>query len=185
MGLKSFTLTPAEMLRLWKQSVLYEPDRLDCAIVRTDGIDRDAMLARQIDAWYAAQLLKAPASMLPLTETASRLTPVRLPCGAAEVSLPEGIVRVESVLMEGWQRPAIVTADPQSVLARRQLSPFSRGGCCAPVAVIHPDRRMLLYTPPAATPPQLISVMAIEKPADGSYILTDALLSLLPDSHSY
>lgn len=185
MGLTTFTLTSAEMLRLWKETAMYETPRLDCAVERTDGIDLDQMLSRRIDAWYARQLLEAPADILPLSEIAPRLTPVRLPCGAAEVGLPEETVRIVSVMMEGWGRPALVTADPASPLAVRQLNPFGRSGCAAPVAVVHPDSRMMLYSPPPAITPRLLSVTAVMRPADGSYILTDPLISLIPDYHSY
>lgn len=185
MGLKTFTLTSGEMLRLWKQTAMFETPRLDCAVERTDGIDLDEMLSRRIGAWYARLLLEASADILPLSEIASRLTPVRLPCGAAEVSLPEETVRIVSVMMEGWERPALVTADPTSPPARRQLNPFAASGCVAPVAVVHPGSRMLLYSPPPGLQPRLLSVTAVMRPADGTYILTDPLLSLIPDHHSY
>lgn len=181
MGLTVFTLSADEMLRLWKQTAMYETPRLDCSVERTDGIDLDAMLAARIDAWYARLLLEAPANALPLSEIAPMLTPVTLPCGAAEVSLPEGTVRVVSVMMDGWTRPAAVTADPLSPIALRQLNPFGRSGCAAPVAVVYPDSRMMLYSPPAGIKPSLSSVTAVIKPADGSYLMTDALLSFIPD----
>lgn len=181
MGLRIHTLSADEMLGLWKLATMYEPARLDCIINRTDGIDLDRLLRHRIEGWYARQLLDLPIEELPLTEIADRLTPARRPDGSAEVSLPEGTVRVAGVMMEGWHRPATVTSDPTSPLAQEQRNPYSRGGVAEPVAVVYRDGRMSLHTPPPGEM-RLTSVTAVVRPEDGSFPLTDAMLSRMNDS---
>lgn len=181
MGLRIHTLSSEEMLSLWKLATMHEPARLDCVIERTDGIDLDLLLRHRIEGWYARQLLDLPIEELPLTEIAHRLTPVRRADGSAEVSLPEGTMRVAGVMMEGWHRAATVTANPESALAQEQRNPYSRGGAAEPVAIVYRDGRMSLHTPPPGEM-RLTSVTAVVRPEDGSFQLTDAMLSRLDDS---
>lgn len=169
-----------EMLGFWKLATMYEPARLDCVIGRTDGIDLDRLLRHRIEGWYVRQLLELPAHELPLTEIAHLLTPVRRADGSAEVILPEGTVRVAGVEMDGWHRPATVTSDPASPLAQEQRNPFSRGDKADPVAVVYPDGRMSLHTPPPGAM-QLLSVAAVVRADDGSFQLTDAMMSRIPE----
>lgn len=170
--------TEARLLEEWKLRSRLEPLRTDCVITRTDGIDMDTYLLRELRAWYMRELATAPVDTLPLTDIAPGLTMTRAPDGAGMVKLPAGCLRVVSVEMEGWHRPAVIVADPECAEAVAQTSPYSRGGVCRPVAVIYPDR-MMLYTPPAdAKAPS--SVLAVTEPPEGTYLLTERMLADMP-----
>lgn len=171
-----FTLSADEMLRRWKLAGLYEPLDSGAEITVDDGLDLDSLLRLQIDSWYLRRLMEAPVESLPLINIASRLTPVSLPCGATRVSLPKGTIRVASVLMDGWSQPAAPITDPLSAAARAQSNPFSRGTSEMPVAVIHDNRTMTLYTPPHGIPPRLVYVLAVMQPPPGTYRLTADML---------
>ena len=127
--------TEARLLEEWKLRSRLEPLRTDCVITRTDGIDMDTYLLRELRAWYMRELATAPVDTLPLTDIAHGLTMTRAPDGAGMVKLPAGCLRVVSVEMEGWHRPAVIVADHECAEAVAQTSPYSRGGVCRPVAV--------------------------------------------------
>lgn len=172
------TLSREEMLERWKLMRRMEPLRSDCSVTRTDGIDLDRELAMEMQAWYVKALLDEPADRLPLTELSGEVTVTRAPCGAGMVSLPAGCVRVVSVMLRGWHVPARVVTDLQSAQALAQLSPWARGGCVAPVAVVHPDR-LMLYTPPDGDI-VLESLLAVTFSEDDDvYRLTPHLLSMI------
>lgn len=174
------TLTADELLSRYKLLGFYEPMLDSAAVELSPGVDLDRLLMMQIDAWYARQFHEAPKEILPVSEIAPLLTPERLPDGAAGVMLPEGTVRVISVMMDGWKRYAEIVSDPASPRARAQTNRYSRGGCSNPVAVATPDGRMTLYTPPPDKL-ALTSVKAIVMPESGTYLFTPALLATLPN----
>ncbi len=177
MGHRVITLSAGQLIARRKLSGLFEPLHGDAAITCCDGIDLDGLLQQQIDAWYARVLLTAPLDMLPLTDIAPQ-TPVSLTAdGAGMAVLPEGTLRVASVTMEGWLRPAAVITDASSAVALAQTNPFARGSAAAPVAVMHPDGRLMLYTPPRGVA-RLSSLMAVVQPPEGTYLLTEAMFSL-------
>lgn len=168
----------ARMLEEWKLRCRLEPLRTDCVITRTDGIDIDAYLLRELRAWYIRQLATAPVYTLPLTDIASDIAMTRAPDGAGLVMLPPRCMRVVSVDMPGWQRPARIVTDLTCADAVAQTSPYSRGKSCAPVALVLADR-ILLYTPPQgiSAPSSLLAVM---QPPEGTYHLTGQMLATLP-----
>lgn len=172
------TYTEARLLEEWKLRSRLEPLRTDCVMTRTDGLDIDTYLLRELRAWYLRQLATAPVDTLPLTDIAPLLTMTRAPDGAGLVNLPDGCLRVVSVEMDGWHRPAVIVTDPECTEAVAQTSPYSRGGVCRPVAVIYPGR-MMLYTPPAYTAGPS-SVLAVTLPPEGTYPLTESMLANMP-----
>lgn len=180
MALRVITLTDSEMLTLWKLRSLLEPLGTGAETVCADGIDIDTLLRRRIDDWYYTCLATAPVDSLPLTELSATLTARRTTDGAGAVSLPEGLLRVASVELEGWERPATVTDDPQSALALAQSNPYSRGRCSVPVAVAFTrSSTLLLYTPPEGEI-RIRSLKAVMRPPEGTYTLTDRMLATMP-----
>ncbi len=169
------TLTAEQMLSRWKLSRYFEPLRSDCLITRTDGIDLDRLLMQEIDAWYITQLHSLPIEHLPLTDITARLSPIRTDDGAAMVALPDDVLRIASVMVDGWLRPPQIITDMSTPMAMAQSSPMARGGCAAPVVVVT-QRRMMLYTPPPGDI-SLSSVSAVVLPHDNTYYLTPTLLS--------
>lgn len=173
------TLSADEMLQRWKLLGLYEPLLDGASVECSPGVDLDNLIMMQIDNWYARQLSTAPLEILPLTDIADTLTPVRLPDGAAGVSLPPSTITVASVMMEGWQQPATIITNPDSPRARAQSNPFCRGRYANPVAILFPDLTLKLYTPPPG-PMSLISLKTVAMPPKGTYTLTPAMLSQMP-----
>lgn len=177
------TLTPSEFLERWKLLNLYEPMPADAEIEYATGLDLDRLLMMQAEAWYVRQFSESPREILPVSEIASILTPERLPDGAARVRLPERTIAVVSVEMEGWHRPALIVDDDDSPIARSQSNPFSRGGIHRPVAVVHKDASLTLFTPPMDKL-SILSLKAILRPEKGVYLFTPELLSTLPSPTS-
>lgn len=91
------------MLDLWRLRRGLQPQRTDCTVVRTDGVDIDGLLGRQIDDWYLNLLDTAPVEMLPVTEMRTRVEPVLDENGSVDVILPDVCRRLVSVKLKGWQ----------------------------------------------------------------------------------
>lgn len=174
-----FTLETPEMLSLWKLLGGYEPLNDDCSVECADGIDLDSMLIQRIRAWYAEQLLTAPVDALPIFDIADDVWIEKTPHGSIEVELNEGTVRVISVRMAGWQRPAIIVSDPQSPEATAQRNPFTRATSSAPVAIVNDSGSLSLYPAPDGEP-RLRRLMAIVQPRPGIFLMTDALIDRIP-----
>ncbi len=173
------TLKAAEMLSLWKLLGGYEPLNDGCAIDCTDGLDLDAMLLRRIEGWYANQLLTAPADALPVYDIADDVCPERGPDGSVTVQLLEGTVRLISVKMAGWQRPAIILSDRQAPEALAQRNPFSRATASSPVAIHDSLCSLSLYPAPPGEP-VIESLLAVIHPREGIFLMTDALKERIP-----
>ncbi|MCM1483835.1 MAG: hypothetical protein NC043_05830 [Muribaculaceae bacterium] len=173
------TFTADEMLRLYMQHSAFELPRTDTGFSRTDGIDLESLIATRLRAWYVDTLLTAPLDSLPLTDVTQRIRLVRAPSGAGEVSLPAGCLRVAQVMMKSWERPARIVTDPASPLALDQHCRFTRGGRVSPAAVVE-GSTLRLYTPSADTSDTLTSLLCVLLPPDGTYHLTDPLLSTIP-----
>ena len=107
----STCMTPsaADMQALWKLSRYYEPMRCDCEVTRTDAINLDSLLSLEMRSWYASMLTRLEGADLPLTDVTDLLsvTPVE---GGLAAAIPEKVMRVVTVEVEGWTSPArIVT----------------------------------------------------------------------------
>lgn len=171
------TLTSEEFLALWRLRRGLEPLRNDCRIVRTDGVDLSELERSEMESWFALQLRQAPADRLAPVDIAASVSVGREPDGAGIVELPDGVVRVVAVDMDGWARTARIISDPADPLCAAQLNPFSRGGANAPVAVAEPGR-LRLYTPqPGAA---LTRLSVIMEPMDAFYTFDSSLLDLIP-----
>ena len=176
-------LTASEMLSLWKLLAGYEPviSGSSASVEASDGLDIDALLMRRIEGWYADQLLTAPTDALPVYDIAddvSSLTPVPSD-GSVLVGIPEGTIRICSVMMVGWQRPAPILPDRLSSLAVAQRNPFSRATSAAPVAIRDSVDALSLYPAPPGQP-ELKSLLAVIQPRDGIFLMTDALIDRIP-----
>jgi len=169
--------TRDRLLAEWKLRQGLAPLISGAVVTRTDGIDLNAIMMAQIDAWYQQCLLSMDPDSLPLTDIAPQLTVAMSPDGSAAVILPPECLRVTGVMMRGWCREAYI-AEPDSPEAEAQKSAYARGGCTSPVAVIR-NRTMHLYTPPAddAT---LLHVTAVMMPDTDVYHLTPQMLAAMP-----
>lgn len=173
-----FTLTPAEMLSLWRSRRLYEPLAAGGAVVsRTDFPAPERRLMSLIRSAYAGAVEEAKPADLPLTEIAPQLSIEVNAVGMGTVSLPEGVIRVESVICDAWLAPARIVDPTDTVTVARQANPYCRGGKAEPVAIVLPDR-MLLYSFGAGDEPAVTSCMAVRLPGpDDDFLFTSTLLS--------
>lgn len=157
------------MLAQWRLRRLGEPLHVDAEVARQDGMDYDAILATEMDAWYARLIDTADADLLAPVEVADEveLTPEGC-CGAWRVRLPDGVRRVVRVRLDCWLRDAGIVTDLDSPLARRQLSPYTCGGVARPVAVVV-GADLLLYSVPAEVVPRLVSLRVVHAPDSQTY----------------
>lgn len=176
------TLTEPEMLSKWKLITRHEPLAGGaCVITRTDGYDADALLLDRVRAWYAGVLDSAPANLLPVTDFAADVMPLPGDEGGVVVRLPRACRRVVEVKLTGWLRCArIVDASSADPAVARQLSPYTRAGVNAPVALASPGRLTLYPAPEAGTVRPVERLLAVAAPADGTYVFDSSLLSTIP-----
>lgn len=172
------TLTHSEMLSRWMLHCGFEPLRADAAVVRTDGIDLERLMAQQMRQWYLDLLDTAPVEMLETDDIAAQLDVTTDGDGVGRVALPADCRRLISIRVKGWSRDATIV-DAGSALARRQCNRLTRGGSACPVAVVE-GRRVALYSLAGDTA-VVESAMAVMRPADDVYRLDERALSLIPD----
>lgn len=165
------------MLAQWKLRRGFAPLRSDCVITRHDGIDLDALHRLEMRDWYLDLLDTAPVNLLALTNIAGDIAVVAHGDNTAAVTLPENCRRVVEFQLGGWKRPAVIT-QPGSALALLQSNRYSRGGSENPVVVRH-GNRLLIYSLPKDGAVAITRAMAVMEPADGTYEMDEAALSLI------
>lgn len=141
-------LTEQEMTRLWLLRKGYEPLRSDCRIDRSDGVDLDALSRSECRLWMEQLLKEGDPSLLVLHDLAKESEPVLSITSVPSVvtPLPDDCVRPVAVKLRSWLAPAeIVAAD--SPKARRQYAACACGGIVNPVAILHPDNRLEMFSP--------------------------------------
>lgn len=167
-------LSADEMLELWRLVRHFEPLAGEGAtIARADGPDLDRALREDLRRWYARCYAELPARHLPQEDFAPFAEMRRTPDGIGIVSLPERCAVPLDILVEGWERPAVITT-PDTPLAADQSSPFIRGGMVNPVAVVSPSGEMRLYTVPDGADIDRLTGVAL--PEEGYYLVTDRML---------
>lgn len=177
----SICMTPsaADMLALWKLSRYYEPMRCDCEVTRTDAINLDSLLSLEMRSWYASMLTRLEGADLPLTDVTDLLsvTPVE---GGLAAAIPEKVMRVVTVEVEGWTSPARIVTDLTQPLNVALTNPFSCPQGASPAAEIHPG--VLTLRSPQGRSLKLRRVLAAVMPGpDGPYPLSPAMLAELTE----
>ena len=165
-------LTPSQMLDLWRLHSAYSPSLSDAVFVRNDGIDTTAIHRAELNRWYRRLLLEAPEEYLVATDYS---TSVELPAGTTDgatvIPLPDDVVRILSVRLGSWRRPARIVTSPTHILAVRQRHPFTRATPSAPVALFHSGE---LHLYPAATPSDSITTLRCVSYSEEEYRLDDS-----------
>lgn len=141
-------LTEDEMTRLWLLRKGYEPLRSDCRIERSDGADLQSLARGECRLWMERLLAEGKPAHLILHDVATegnlQLSMTLVP--SLVTRLPDDCVRPVAVKLKSWLAPARILT-PDSPQARLQYTPYSAGGTTDPVAVIHPDNRLELFSP--------------------------------------
>ena len=165
--------TRQEFLALWRTLRGYAPLRDDVSLTRSDGLDFDRRLEAEMDYWYRRLLAEGDEAMLVPEELAGDVTPEADDDGCLSVELPPGAVRVLMVKLSGWCTPATVVTDPECNMALRQLHPYTRACASAPVAVLHPDRRLALYP---STPSDTLATLQCAMLHDDEFTIDSSAL---------
>lgn len=168
------TLSKTEMLSIWRREHGFEPLRTDCTVEATDGIDIDAWLEPKMRRWYLRLLDTAPVHLLPVRELSRSVTLSSTSAPLAVVTPPEGVRRVISVRLQGWQRPVQPVAEGEAAAAlARTASPYGRPGPCEPLAVVRPDGTLLVGP---VDIPVIDSFRAVVDPGPETYTLDESLI---------
>lgn len=151
-------LNETQMLKEWHLRAFPEEVNSGCTIERHYGIDMQAYMKASMDDWYR-RLLHDPASLhllspVDITDEVGEVTVGEVTPGTSlapcRIRLPEGVVRVLRVMVEGWHTDARIV-DSCHHLAKACRSPFPQGGVYAPIAVVDGDI-LTLYSVPAQSP---------------------------------
>lgn len=160
-------LSKEEMLREWKARRGMTPvSTSTLQVTRRESETVDEMVQREIDDWYAHLLATADPMFLPQRDFSAVTEPRDAGDGNVEIELPEECVRLLSVRMSGWRRPARIVDDADGALARMQSSRYVSGKSCNPVAV-RCGRCLTLYS--KCGEGKVTELLCVAAPADGSY----------------
>ncbi len=166
-------LTKNEMLALWKRRHFLEPLRADCRIGRSDGVDLDAISELQMRQWYLNLLAEAPVELVATTDLALTATLKRTSRGSGLVTLPTETVRVLSVKLSCWPT-AVVPVEETSAEAHRQSNPYSRAGIACPVAVMHSNNTLELFSlENSKTLPSIDSLLTVADYGPDRYVMDE------------
>lgn len=175
-------LTRAQLLREWQLRHLPVAELAGCSVTQAGGIDAEPLMLARMRDWYSTLLAEGPDELLAPVDITSRVSLAANADGSATMTLPGGTVRLLTVDMEGWSRPAVITYSPLSALARRQRSPLTRGCPADPVAVVD-GLKVTLYAPVSGG--SLRSVTAIVDDDDDAFHLDSAALATIKPFNLY
>lgn len=173
------TKTKREMLSYLRTLMRLEPQRSDCTIEYTDGIDTDALLEDRLRQWYLDILRNADRSYIAEEDVAAScgVRPGDAPAGGTVIELPERAVRVFEVRLSGWTSAAeVFPANVLRSIIRRQGNMFMAATADAPVAVMNGDGRTVFAYPSSG---QVESVKCAADTGPSCYVLDESALSLL------
>lgn len=141
-------LTPAQLLPMWRQRAFPEPvAEQPGGLTPVYGIDLEQWLTARMTDWYLNLLDTAPLHLLAPVSATGGMASTILDDGTGHLIPPEGFRRLVQFRLQGWKRDATIVTDPDSPIARRQDSPYSRGGVHKPVVVVTPGG-LRIYSPP-------------------------------------
>lgn len=170
-------LSPAQMLAQWRLHSAYSLPLTDAVCRRNDGIDSDAIMRVDIDAWYRRLLAEGEPGLLAPEDLSRSVTSVACADdGCTLVTLPAEVVRVTEVRLSGWKCPARIVTSPTHILALRQMHPFSRATPSHPVAVFT-GGALRLY--PAGSPGDSLVTLRCVSLREDEYRLDESAFSQL------
>lgn len=117
------SLSKSEMLELWRNLRAAEPIRLDCTVGRTDGVDYDEFLEREMRAWYLDLLDNGNESQLATVDVAAQAQTV-VGNGLTVVEAPSDCRRILRVQFSDWTA-AIAPNDELTTVEACAGNPFS------------------------------------------------------------
>ncbi|MDE6270053.1 MAG: hypothetical protein K2M12_04255 [Muribaculaceae bacterium] len=170
----------SEMKKLWRRAAGLEPQRTDCMVDRTDGVDVDAMIEPRMRAWYLNLLDRAPVELLRVEDVAEEVIirgNVGRPGGLG--TLPGRVRRLLSIRQTGWLTATVPrSAEEAAETLRRSLNPYLQPGPAVPLCVML-GRDFELQ--PYEDGDVVVSARAITDPGPENYVLDESLLASIPD----
>lgn len=153
-------MTRAQLLHEWRLRSFPEPVNDGCSVVQTGGVDLDEYISARMDDWYHALLAEAPMDMLAPVEMAGSVEAVLVDGGSALVMLPDHVVRVTELRIEGLGQVALASGGAaRSVVGQRRFSPRRSPGRAVAVVDGH---ELFIYPPvPFTSAPRIESLMAV------------------------
>ena len=173
------TLSRRQMIDRWMLMKGFGPMRADASVVRSDGLDLEALFEAEARAWYLGMLDTAPPHLVAAEDISDRVTLTVEADSTAFIELPDDCRRVVSLRLEGWRNDALIVA-PDSVEARRQDNELTRGGVWRPVAVLDVGRRLSTRSLPPG-PKRIASLVAVTDGGSDVYRFDE---SLFPESYT-
>lgn len=167
-------LSKEEMLKEWKLRKGMIPfSTSTMQLTRADSGSIDEMLQCEIDDWYAELLSREAPELLPQRDFSKEVNLITNEDLSVDIELPDDAVRVVSIRMSGWKRPARIIENSDSALARMQTSRYVSGKTNDPIA-LRRGRRLTLSSKSDAG--ELIELICVAPPSDGSYEMARRLL---------
>lgn len=167
------TLTRRQMIDRWMLMRGFGPMRTDASVVRSDGLDLEAMFEAEARAWYLHVLDTAPPHLVGAVDISDRVTLTVEDDSMACIALPDDCRRVVGLRLEGWRNDALIVA-PDSAEALRQDNELTRGGICRPVAVLEAGRRLSTRSLPPG-PKRIASLVAVTDSGSDVYRFDESL----------
>lgn len=175
-------LSASELLSQFRTRAGLSPERLDCSIDITAGIDADALLTAKMNDWYASLVDTAGEDCLDPEDVAKTLNAVAAPDGTVTVDLPEVCRRVFSIKLKGWESEAtVIRAEdhPRLLKVLRATSRLPR--VSHPYAILHRRRLTLFSLPPGEPRPVIATARGVMLyPGFSIFRLSPKALSLIP-----
>lgn len=160
------------MLQLWRQLTAVEPLRLDCSVGRTDGPDIDAILRRQMRAWYLDLLDHGDERFLVPVDLAANASISTLN-GVTHLTAPEDCRRILRVNFSGWASPLAPQASTPPLIS--SLNPF----CQRPAVVSVSPREVIVY----GAEGRLTSLSCAVDHGPQAYSFDDSALTLISNAY--
>lgn len=176
----SITYNKNAMLAVWRTGLGYAPFRVSGTCERFDGIDLDTYLEGRMYHWYVDLLYNMPITYMPMTDITSRLKIEVAEGGEPYAVLPEGVIAIGSVVMEGWERAARITSDPAHPAVEACRNPYARPAGAWPI-VVHYDGRLIFPGSDVTASSKLARVTALLLPPSDTdtYVFTPWMMAQL------
>ncbi len=177
-------LTKAQLLEEWQLRSFPEPVNSGCSVVQTGGVDIDNYMSARMDDWYSNLLASASLDLLAPVEMCDGISATLYPDGTARFQLPEEVVRVVSMSLDGLG-PIPVVTDLRGVAAFSSGSVHRyRSSGQRAVALIDGDEVCIRPRIPFTVAPAIVSLKAIVD-VEGEYRLDSKALALITPESMY
>lgn len=176
------SLSKGEMLERVRLAGCLEHLRTDFSLESADGLALDRLLEEQVRRRYTEHLLYGPVELQHVEECASGIMCARVHLSLGRCILSDSCVRLVSVTMPGWERPAAV--EPASSLDNFLAAldnDFTQPDAANPRAVMHPDGRSV-YVVPYESGARPTAARGIMDPGPEKYVLREEALSSIINS---